>query len=198
MAISPESLKILKLHFRRLTDDQIAEEMNIDVKKVKMVLAWYRRHPEEVTEGKEEEGVRPATKTDRIIELYRQGKTHSEIAKEVGSTEHCVNVSISKIRKRGVDLAFRQIHKKPKDAPGSTQTAFAENEPAIVPDLLPEPQPARSFSPPDIVLINPKQSQDIHSLIDLALSMPDKKEALLRYACELEGIARNIRIQVGA
>lgn len=219
MAISPESLKILKLHFRRrLTDEQIAEEMNIDVKKVKTILAWYRRHPEEVnstvTKGKEEE------MKEQLIEMFKQGKSYQEMAAATGKTVKNVQAAISYYRKTGHSELTRRPgygHKIAKDALGSTQPDKEVESPAKSPDLLPQAQEPQAFEasepapepaipdaapltdkaepiPAPAVLPTPSTTgldpSSIHSLIDIALKL---KKDLLRYAEELETAALYIQ-----
>jgi len=248
MAISPESLKILKLHFRRrLTDEDIAEEMNIDVKKVKTILAWYRRHPEEVnsavTNNKEEEKMMNITpKIQKIIDLYNAGETTSEIAMKAGVPKGSVTSTIFTLRQQGYkELREAQPRKAQspkiaKDALGSTQTAKEVGIPAESPDLLPQPQDAQAFKASDpapepaiqeaatlpqedqikptptkspAVLPTPSATgldpSTIHSLIDVALKMPELKKNLLHYADELEtaalyiqSMAKEIREKISA
>lgn len=170
---------------------------------------------------------------DMMIEMFKAGRSYEEIAEATGRSVHQIQVRISYYRNHGhPELPCRATTRKPKiakDALGSTQEGKKVESPAESPNLLPQPQDAPTFKAfgleiepanqeapiqpqkdapamvREILPSVPVDAATIHSLIDMALRLPNLKKDLLHYADEVEAagkyaisLAGQIRGAVGA
>ena len=184
---------------------------------------------------KEDEEMTITPKIEKMVALYNEGKTTKEIAEALEIPKGTVTSTIHALRQRGYGDLAEALPRSPakakiaKDALGSTQEGKKVESPAESPNLLPQPQDAPTFKAfgleiepanqeapiqpqkdapamvREILPSVPVDAATIHSLIDMALRLPNLKKDLLHYADEVEAagkyaisLAGQIRGAVGA
>lgn len=146
----------------------------------------------EEREEKEEIMAKKITeKTQKILGLFREGKSYKEIAAEMDIDVHNAQVCVSAARKNGEPGLERHMAKGSKG-----KAVLVEHKKAAVPTEV-QPEPVATVVPAAPILkAVPSDLSTIHAMLDQAAKLPELKAALLKACDEMESSANYILHQV--